>query len=321
MKHYDVIIIGAGPAGLTAALYTARGRLSTLLLDKLAPGGQLLNTEKIEDYPGFDTITGLELSERFERQARTFGTEIKIEEVIELVPSQKIIRTHEGEYQAKALIITSGGYPRKLEIPGEKELAGKGVSYCAICDGAFFKDQVIAVVGGGNSAVEESIFLTKYVKKLYLVHRRNEFRAQKIFVERASKNEKIEFVFDSVMEEIGGTKEVERAIVRNVKTDERRQLDVQGVFVFIGYIPNRSYFREHLDHDADGYLLTDTNMQTSVPGVYAAGDIRSQLVRQITTAAGDATTAAVAAEKYIENLEHGQHAPVEAAPAKEQARR
>src|SRR2546428_557225 len=249
MKHYDVIIIGAGPAGLTAALYTARAKLSTLLLDKLAPGGQLLNTEKVEDYPGFDTITGLELSQRFEKQARVFGTEIKIEEVIEMHPSEKIVHTHEGQYQAKALIITSGGYPRKLGIPGEKELAGKGVSYCAICDGPFFKNQVIAVVGGGNSAVEESIYLTKYVQKLYLVHRRDEFRAQKIFIERAMKNEKIEFVVDSVMEEIGGDKEVERAIIRNLKTNERRQLDLQGVFIFIGYIPNRSYFRGHLDHD------------------------------------------------------------------------
>lgn len=314
MKHYDVIIIGAGPAGLTAALYTARSKLSTLLLDKLAPGGQLLNTEKVEDYPGFDTISGLELSERFERQARSFGTEIKIEEVVEMVPSQKIVRTYDEEYQAKALIITSGGYPRKLEIPGEKEFAGKGVSYCAICDGAFFKDQVIAVVGGGNSAVEESTFLTKYVKKLYLVHRRNEFRAQKIFIERAAKNEKIEFILDSAMEEIAGAKEVERAVVRNLKTNERRQLDVQGVFIFIGYIPNRNYFREHLEHDAEGYLITDTNMQTSIPGVYAAGDIRAQLVRQITTAAGDATTAAVAAEKYIENLSHGHEIPVDASP-------
>ncbi|HEY3130829.1 MAG TPA: thioredoxin-disulfide reductase [Acidobacteriota bacterium] len=319
MKHYDVIIIGAGPAGLIAALYTARAKLSTLLLDKLAPGGQLLNTEKVEDYPGFEIITGLELSERFEKQARTFGTEIRIEEVIEMHPSEKIVRTHEGQYQAKALIITSGGYPRKLGIPGEKGLAGKGVSYCAICDGPFFKNQVIAVVGGGNSAVEESIYLTKYVKKLYLVHRRDEFRAQKIFIERAMKNEKIEFVLDSVMEEIGGDKEVERATVRNLKTNERRQLDLQGVFIFIGYIPNRSYFRGHLDHDTEGYLLTDRNMQTSVPGVYAAGDIRAQLVRQITTAAGDATTAAVAAEKYIEDLEQSQHLPVEAVPAKEQA--
>ncbi|HEV8132184.1 MAG TPA: thioredoxin-disulfide reductase [Acidobacteriota bacterium] len=316
MKHYDVIIIGAGPAGLTAALYTSRGKLSTLLLDKLAPGGQLLNTEKVEDYPGFESITGLELSERFEKQARSFGTEIKIEEVIEMFPSQKLVRTYDGEYQGKVLIITSGGYPRKLEIPGEKELAGKGVSYCAICDGAFFKDQVIAVVGGGNSAVEESIFLTKYVKKLYLVHRRDEFRAQKIFVERATKNEKIEFVLDSVMVEISGDKEVERAFIRNVTSGERRQLDVQGVFIFIGYIPNRSYFREHLDHDTDGYLLTDSNMQTSIPGVYAAGDIRAQLVRQITTAAGDATTAAVAAEKYIENLQHNHHATADAIPAK-----
>ena len=306
MKEYDVIIIGAGPAGLTAALYTSRSRLSTLLLDKLAPGGQLLNTEKIEDYPGFDTITGLELTERFERQARSFGTEIRIEEVIEMIPSQKIVRTVDSEYRARALILTSGGYPRKLAIPGERELAGRGVSYCALCDGAFFRDQVIAVVGGGNSAVEESIFLTKYVTKLYLVHRRDEFRAQKIFVERAKNNSKIEFVLDAVMEEIHGTREVEGATIRNVKTGERNRLDLQGVFVFIGYIPNREYMREqeHLRHDPEGYLYTDENMQTSIPGVFAAGDIRHQLTRQITTAAGDATTAAVAAEKYIDGLMH-----------------
>ncbi|MBI2821450.1 MAG: thioredoxin-disulfide reductase [Acidobacteria bacterium] len=316
MKQYDVIIIGAGPAGLTAALYTARSKLSTLLLDKLAPGGQLLNTEKIEDYPGFETITGLELSERFERQVRSFGAEIRIEEVTDLIPSRKRVRTADNEYQAKAIIITSGGYPRKLDIPGEKEFAGKGVSYCALCDGAFFRDQVIAVVGGGNSAVEESIFLTKYVKKLHLVHRRDEFRAQKIFVDRAKKNKKIEFVLDSVMEEIGGSKEVEWAAIRNVKTGERHKLDLQGVFVFIGFVPNRQYFHEHLEHDADGYLLTDANMQTSVPGVFAAGDIRHQLTRQITTAAGDATTAAVAAEKYIEEMEHQSQPAAEAVPAR-----
>ena len=302
MREYDVIIVGAGPAGLTAALYTARSKLSTLVLEKLAPGGQLLNTDKIEDYPGFDSITGAELSERFERQATSFGTEIRLEEVTDLFPTQKLVRTHDGEYQAKAVIITSGGYPRKLGIPGEKELAGKGVSYCALCDGAFFRDQVIAVVGGGNSAVEESNFLTKYVKKLYLVHRRGEFRAQKIFIERAQANPKIEFVLDSVMGEIGGTREVEWAGIRNVLTGQQTRLDLQGVFVFIGFVPYRSYFREHMAHDVEGYLITDGNMQTSVPGVYAAGDIRQQLTRQITTAAGDATTAAVAAEKYIESL-------------------
>ena len=306
MRNYDVIIIGAGPAGLTAALYTARSRLSTLLLDKLAPGGQLLNTERIEDYPGFDTISGLELSERFEHQARNFGAEVRIEEVKELFPSQKLVRTDTAEYQAKAVIITSGGYPRKLDIPGERKFAGKGVSYCALCDGAFFKGQTIAVVGGGNSAVEESTFLTKYVKKLYLVHRRDEFLAQKIIQEQAHKNEKIEFVVNSVMEEIGGGKEVEWAWIRNLKTGQRHRLDLQGVFIFIGYIPYRDYFREHMAHDAEGYLLTDSNMETSVPGVFAAGDIRQQLTRQITTAAGDATTAAVAAEKYIEKLSHGE---------------
>ena len=304
MKEYDVIIIGAGPAGLTAALYTARSKLSTLIIEKLAPGGQLLNTEKIEDYPGFDSVTGIELTERFERQARAFGAEIHIEEVVDFFPAQKRIRTSEGEYQAKAVIITSGGYPRKLEIPGERELAGKGVSYCALCDGAFFRDQVVAVVGGGNSAVEEASFLTKYVKKLYLVHRRDEFRAQKIFIERAQKNPKIEFVMHSVMEEIGGSPEVQWATIRNVQTGERTKLDLQGVFIFIGFVPIRGYFREHMAHDAEGYLITDSNMQTSIPGVFAAGDIRQQLTRQITTAAGDATTAAVAAEKYIEHLSH-----------------
>ncbi|MBI4457147.1 MAG: thioredoxin-disulfide reductase [Acidobacteria bacterium] len=307
--EYDVIIIGAGPAGLTAALYTARSKLSTLVLEKLAPGGQLLNTEKIEDYPGFDTITGLALTEKFERQAQAFGAQIKIEEVTDLFPTQKLVRTHDAEYQAKAIIIASGGYPRKLNIPGEKEFAGRGVSYCALCDGAFFRDQIIAVVGGGDSAVEESIFLTKYVRKLYLVHRRNEFRAQKILIERAMKNEKIAFVLDSVMEEIGGTKEVEWATIRSVKTNDRHKLDLQGVFIFVGYIPNHEYIREHLAHDPEGYLLTDTNMQTSVPGVFAAGDIRQQLTRQITTAAGDATTAAVAAEKYIEKLQQATALP------------
>ncbi len=296
-----MIIIGAGPAGLTAGLYTGRSRLKTLIIDKFLPGGTLIKTEKIEDYPGFEEITGQELAERMEKQTRKFGVEILTKTVYEVLTdgNMKIVRTDEGdEYKAGAVIIAAGGYPRKLGVPGEEELAGKGVSYCALCDGPFFKNQDIAVVGGGSSAVEEADFLTKFASKVYLIHRKDKFTAQRISQEKVFKNSKIEILFNTEVTKIGGKEVVEYVLIRNNLTGKENSLDVTGAFIFIGFVPNN--VREHAEHDKLGFIITNERMETSVRGVYAVGDIRVQSVRQVTNATGDGTIAAVMAEKYIE---------------------
>jgi thioredoxin reductase (NADPH) len=310
-KQYDVIIVGAGPAGLAAGLYAGRMQLKALALEPKAPGGQLLNTLDIEDYPGFEHITGQDLSEKMESHARKFGLEIEQDGVKEIYKDGDtvVVTTESGaEYRAPAVIVTAGGEPKKLGIPGEEEYAGRGVSYCAICDGAFFKDKVVAVVGGGDSAVEEGTFLTRYAKKVYIIHRRDDFRAQAIAVERANDDPKVEFIMDTVVEKIEGSKPAEeggsvvKLHLRNVKTGETRELDVDAVFPFIGFLPNSNVFRDHLEHDELGYLITDANMATTVPGIFAAGDVRHQLTKQITTAVGDGTTAVVAVTKLLEDL-------------------
>lgn len=296
-----MIIIGAGPAGLTAGLYTGRSRLKTLIIDKFLPGGTLVKTEKIEDYPGFEEITGQELAERMEKQARKFGVEILTKTVYEVLTDEnmKIVRTDEGdEYKAGAVIIAAGGYPRKLGVPGEEELAGKGVSYCALCDGPFFKNQDIAVVGGGSSALEEADFLTKFPSKVYLIHRKDKFTAQRISQEKVFKNSKIEILFNTEVTKIGGKGGVEYVLIRNNLTGKENSLDVTGAFIFIGFVPNN--VREHAEHDKLGFIITNERMETSVRGVYAVGDIRVQAVRQVTNATGDGTIAAVMAEKYLE---------------------
>jgi thioredoxin reductase (NADPH) len=304
-KIYDVIIIGAGPAGLAAGLYAGRMELSALALDRLAPGGQLLNTLDIEDYPGFEHITGQELADKMESHARKFGLEIEQEDIQEIHKdgNEIVLKGLFGEYRSKAVLVTAGGQPRKLGIPGEDQYAGRGVSYCAICDGAFFKSQVVAVVGGGDSAVEESVFLTRYASKVYLIHRRSQFRAQSIAVTIAKDNPKIEILLDTVVEEITGSKDpgqVTELKLRNLKTDNPFSLEVGAIFPFVGFLPNNNIFRDHVEHDKDGYLYTDTNMATNIPRIYAAGDIRHQLTRQITTAVGDGTTAIVAIAKMLE---------------------
>jgi len=301
MEKYDVIIIGAGPAGLTAGLYSGRARLKTLILESLAPGGTLLKTEKIEDYPGFSEITGVELAKRMEDQALMFGAEIRSEPVVEIAWKEglKDVKTEENEYQAGAVIIAAGGEPKKLGVPGEKELAGRGVSYCALCDGAFFKGQEIAVAGGGNSAVEEAVFLTKYARKVAIIHRRDTFRAQKVIQERALRDPKIEVIWNTVVEEVHGKSKVEALSLKNLQSGERRRLDVTGLFIFIGFVPNQVKGL-HLEHDERGFIVTNEKMETVCPGIFAAGDIRSQVVRQVTNAAGDGTIAAVMAEKYLE---------------------
>jgi len=304
MSDFDVIIVGGGPAGLAAGLYTARMDLKTVIIDRGPLGGQLLNTELIEDYPGFESILGSELATKMGDHSRKFGVEIReFEPVkeIDLDGSRKVVRLESGEeLRAPALIMAAGGLPRYLEVPGEKEFWGRGVSYCAVCDGAFFKGEVLAVVGGGDAAVEEGEFLTRYASKVYILHRRKELRAQPILVDRANANPKIEFIFEAHVKQITGNGKVTRLSYE--QGGEVKDLAVGGVFIFIGFVPNSGLFKVHVDHDEAGYILTDRNMQTSVNGVWAVGDVRSQLTKQIATAVGDGTTAAVAAAAYVSSL-------------------
>lgn len=308
-RRYDLVIVGAGPAGLTAALYAGRARVRTALLERGVPGGQLLNTEAIEDYPGFDHITGPELAQRMADQASKFGVDIETANVtaIRRHGDTRVVETDNGEYVADYVILTAGGEPKKLGIPGEKDFQGRGVSQCAVCDGAFFKEEAVAVIGGGDAALEEGVFLTRYASKVYIIHRREQFRAQAILLEAARKNPKVEILTNTVVTEIAGEDgQVHGITLKDVQTGATRPLKVTGVFVFIGFQPNVQFFdhREHVEHDPLGFLVTDSTMQTSLPGLYAAGDVRSQLTRQITTAVGDATTAAIDAVKKLEARKH-----------------
>lgn len=312
---YDVIIIGAGPAGMTAALYAGRSMLRAVVLERGISGGELLNTEIIEDYPGFEHIEGWDLAQKFESHAKKFGAEFVQETVITLekLDDGNFVATTEGGtvYRAPTAIITSGGTPIKLGVPGELEYAGKGVSYCAICDGAFFKHQIIAVIGGGDAAVEEADFLTRYADKVILVHRRDELRASKLLQKRFIENPKGEIIWNKVVDRIDGDEKglVKSIQMRDVNTHAITPLEVTGVFIFIGFRPNTGIIAGHVDHDEMGYLKTDMNMETSIPGLFAAGDVRAQLTRQVTTAAGDATTAAIAVEKYLTSLRSGAAIP------------
>jgi thioredoxin reductase (NADPH) len=299
---------------MCAALYTGRSMLRTAILERGIPGGELLNTEKLDDWIGEKSILGWELAKKFEEHSREFGAEFVTANVTCVTRRDDgtfDAITDSGEvYRSPAVIVTAGGTPVKLGIPGELEFAGKGVSYCAICDGAFFKQQVIAVVGGGDAAVEEADFLTRYASKVYVIHRRDEFRASRILQERLFANPKIEVLWNTVAEEILGEASglMQGIVLRDVKTDESRTLDATGCFVFVGFRPNTGIIDGHFDHDEMGYIRTDTNMQTSIPGLFAAGDLRSQLTRQVTTAVGDATTAAIAVEKYLKARAEGGHA-------------
>jgi len=312
VSDYDVIIVGGGPAGLAAALYTARMDLKTAVLDRGPLGGQLLNTELVEDYPGFESILGSDLALKMGDHARKFGVEIRdfepVKEIdVEADSTNKIVRLESGEeLRAPALIMAAGGLPRYLQVPGEKEFWGRGVSYCAVCDGAFFKGQELAVIGGGDAAVEEGDFLTRYASTVYIIHRRSELRAQPILVDRARANPKIKFILEAHVQEIVGDDKVQT--VRYEQHGETKELKVGGVFIFIGFVPNSTLFKVHVDHDEGGYLLTDRNMQTSVEGIWAVGDVRSQLTKQIATAVGDGTTAAVAASMYITAMKDGARA-------------
>ena len=309
--QYDVIIVGAGPAGMTAGMYAGRSMLKTVVLERGAPGGELLNTEAIEDYPGFEHIDGWELAQKFESHAKKFGAEFRQETVMTLRKLEDgtfEALTESGDtYTAPVAILTSGGTPIKLGVPGEAEYAGKGVSYCAICDGAFFRGHTIAVVGGGDAAVEESAFLTRYAEKVYLIHRRDELRASKLLQKRLFENPKVEVIWDTVVERIeaDGDGLVNNLKLRHVKTHVHSDLAVTGIFVFVGFRPNTGIIEAHIAHDDMGYIVTDMNMETSMKGLFAAGDVRVQLTRQVTTAAGDGTTAAIAAEKYLTSLRDG----------------
>jgi thioredoxin reductase (NADPH) len=302
--QFEVIIVGGGPAGLCAALYTGRGMLKTVLLERGLPGGELLNTEWIEDYPGFLKVKGRELAQLMTDHAVAFGAEIRTETVESITRGSngtfEVLTSRGAVYEAPTVILTAGGTPNKLGVPGELEYAGRGVSYCAVCDGAFFKGETIAVVGGGDAAVEEADYLTRYAEKVYVIHRRDRFRASKILQERLFANPKIEVIWNKrVLALKGGAAGLEAVELEDTETGGRLSLPVTGCFIFIGFTPNSGLVREHFAHDPNGYVVTDERMMTSIPGLFAAGDLRVQLTRQITTAVGDATTAAIAVEKYL----------------------
>jgi len=301
---YDVIIVGAGPAGLCAAMYAGRGMLRALTIERGAPGGELLNTDLVEDYIGFESVKGWELAQKFAAHAQKFGAEIvtdTVRRVRQVADGGFEVATDGGTvYRAPAVIVTAGGTPVKLGVPGEQEYAGRGVSYCAVCDGAFFKGEVLAVVGGGDAAVEEADYLTRYASKVYLVHRRDQLRASPILQQRAFANPKIEMVWNKRVTGItGGERGVQQLVLDDTVTGAPSTLPVGGVFVFIGFQPNSGIVEGHFRHDAGGYFITDDRMMTSIEGLFAAGDVRAQLTRQVTTAVGDATTAAIAVEKYL----------------------
>ncbi|MCP4118994.1 MAG: thioredoxin-disulfide reductase [Desulfobacteraceae bacterium] len=301
---YDIVIIGAGPAGLTAGIYAARARMNVLLVEKAAPGGQIIITDWVENYPGFpEGISGYDLGEKMLNQAKKLGLEITTEEVtaMELSPAVKTLHLGDKTITAKSLIIASGASPRKLNV-GEEKFMGKGVSFCATCDAPFFRDKTVVAVGGGDTAVQEAIFLTKFVNKVYLVHRRDELRATKILQERALNNDKIEFVWDSVVTGMDGFFGVENVHVKNVKTEETRTIKADGCFVWIGIVPNTGFLNDSLELDEWGFIKANHHMETSVPGVFAVGDVRDTPLRQIATAVGDGAVAAVSAEHFVENF-------------------
>ena len=304
--QYDVLILGGGPAGLSAAIYAARGAAKTAIIDISMFGGQPSNYLELENYPGFGKIGGYDMMEKFEEHAGMFDIDkypMQEIEQINLISSPKIIETKEIIFEAKTVIIATGAQAKKLGIQREKELTGKGVSYCAVCDGAFYKDKTVAVVGGGNAAVEEGCYLTKFAKKVYIIHRRDSLRADKIAQQRAFENDKVEFIYDTIPVEIQGNECVENLVIKNVKTNEASNLKVDGVFPYIGFSPNINYINAQVEQNEAGFIVTDETMQTSVPGVFAAGDVRTTPLRQVITAAADGAVAGCYAVKYLEKLE------------------
>ncbi|WP_339213935.1 thioredoxin-disulfide reductase [Ornithinibacillus sp. FSL M8-0202] len=305
-KIYDLIIAGAGPAGMTAALYASRANLDTLMIERGIPGGQMANTEDVENYPGYDHILGPDLSNKMFEHAKKFGAEYAYGDIksVEDQGDFKIIHAGSKQFKTKALIIATGAQYKKLGIPGEEELGGRGVSYCAVCDGAFFKERELIVVGGGDSAVEEGVYLTKFASKVTIIHRREELRAQKILQQRAFDNEKVDFIWNTTVEKINGPDgKVSSVTLKDVHTGEEYEKPADGVFVYIGMVPLSEPFKTLGITNEEGYIVTNDNMETSIPGIYAAGDIRDKKLRQIVTATGDGSIAAQAAQAYIEELE------------------
>ncbi len=301
-KRYDVVIIGGGPAGLTAGIYAARARLKSLLIERGATGGWIVNAGLVENYPGFaEGISGLELAEAMNQQALKFGLETLTAEVngLHLDGEQRVVKTSEGDVVARAIIVAGGSDRVKLGVPGEEEFTGRGVAYCAVCDGYFYRDVPVAVVGGGNAAINEALELTKFASKVTIIHRRDELRATKILQERASAEPKIEFSWNTVVEAIEGEDTVKRLRLKNVKNGEKSTLDISGIFVAVGFKPNTGYLKSVLTLTEDGTIITNEKMETGVPGIFAAGDIRSSSIRQIAAAVGDGAVAAIYAERYI----------------------
>ncbi|MDH3998786.1 MAG: thioredoxin-disulfide reductase [Desulfuromonadales bacterium] len=304
---YDVVIIGGGPAGLTAGLYTSRAKLKTLLVERMILGGQVMTTTKVENYPGFPGgVDGPELMMRFQEHCQEFGLETMTGEVTALLDQgeEKIVIIDGKEVRTRAVIITTGAEPSKLGVPGEKAFTGRGVSYCATCDGAFFREVPVAIIGGGDTAAEEALFLSRFASKVYLVHRRDQLRATKVLQDRIAANEKIEPIWDSVVEDvIGDNSGVTALTLRNLKSDEVNQLEAVGMFVAVGVSPKAHFLAEILKLDPEGYILTDSDCRTSMPGVFAAGDVRKKILKQIATAVGDGAIAAIVAEKYLDGFE------------------
>lgn len=302
---YDVIIAGAGPAGMTAAVYTSRANLSTLMIERGIPGGQMANTEDVENFPGFAHILGPELSNKMFEHAKKFGAEYAYGDIKEIIDGEeyKIVKTGSKEYKARAVIIATGAEYKKLGVPGEKEYGGRGVSYCAVCDGAFFKGKELVVVGGGDSAVEEGVYLTRFANKVTIVHRRDELRAQKILQKRAFENEKIDFIWNHTVKEIHGTDgKVSSVTLVSTENGEEREFKTDGVFIYIGMVPLSKPFENLGITNENGYIETNEKMETKVPGIFAAGDIREKTLRQIVTATGDGSIAAQSAQHYVEEL-------------------
>ncbi|MDO5715368.1 MAG: thioredoxin-disulfide reductase [Tissierellia bacterium] len=305
---YDIVILGGGPAGLSAGLYAARSHKKTLIIEKAMEGGQIAETVGVENYPGIETISGMELGMVMAKQVKNFGGEIVTDEIesVELKGKTKKIVGKFNEYKAKTVIVATGAHPREIGVPGEEEYKGKGISYCATCDAPFYEDLDVYVVGGGDSAVEEALYIANFAKQVYIIHRRDALRAAKNIQEQAFAHEKIDFIWDTVVEEIKGDKIADELVLRNVKSGEIRHITSEkepfGIFVFIGYIPNTELFKDVLELE-DGYIVTDDEMRTNIEGVYAAGDIRVKTIRQVVTAAGDGAIAAMNAQKYVDAME------------------
>ncbi len=301
---YDVIVIGSGPGGMTAALYASRSNLSTLIIERGVPGGQLINTAEVENYAGFKSIKGPELANNMYEGATQFGAEYTFGDVREVIDGKefKQVVTSKKIYKARAIVIATGAEHKKLGIPGESKLNGRGVSYCAVCDGAFFRERPLVVVGGGDSAVEEGTYLTQFASEVTIIHRRDELRAQKILQDRAFANDKVKFIWDTVVEEVQGDMNVQSLRLKNVKTGEESEISADGVFIYIGLIPNTKAFENLGITDEEGWIVTDNKMETAVPGIFAVGDVRDTVLRQVATAVGDGSIAGDAAFKYIESL-------------------